>query len=335
MQLGKDPVVKNRWPLCCVIILGLVGSAADVWGQGSTGGQRYAQAPSGGTAVPQQSSTTPQVGAARNQAEVQVQLPAELETILQTWEQQTAPISRMKGTFDRYDYDAVFQIVKWAEGRYFYDQPDKGRMDFIPHRRIPEEPKNRVVANGVTYTVQADVAQSWVCTGKEILDVNHDQKTYNRVEIPPHYQGDNIQDGPLPFLFGMKAEELKKRYVMNLGDMHNPRGEQPIIHLIASPILAAQQREFRRAEILLDGRDYLPKAVKLWDTTGNKETVYVFHGHDQVRIPWPTSPVHINLFGYKLLNDVKYRPQSSAGTGMPGGAAPSRTAGANSGVFAR
>lgn len=221
---------------------------------------------------------------------VTLQLPGELETLLVTWEQKSAGIQRLRGTFMRYVYDDVFFVEKRAYGRFWYESPDKGRMDFRA-AELPDPPINeeRLDPNGAPFRVQAEENQRWICTGEEIYILHDDSNLYDHIEIPPHQQGRNISQGPLPFLFGMRAEDAKQRYHLNLGDQHWPEGRvvqregeppvqlRPQVHVVAYPKTEQDRREWRRAEVLLDGESYLPRAIRLLSPSMEKETVYVFN----------------------------------------------------------
>lgn len=230
----------------------------------------------------------------------QVGLSPEMLTILQTWEKQSGAVNRSKGEFTRIVYNKIFQTADCATGRYWYEGPDKGRMDFTPNEAAAGK---QVKKRDQTFACQPDQAKTWICNGKDILDIDIVKKEYNRIEIPAQYQGQNIADGPLPFLFGMKAQKMEQRYLLELGTLHDP---QKIIHIIAYPRLAAEQREYRVAEVLLDPTTYLPQAVQLMDPTGNKETVYIFSKHDKVHGPWlPTAPWNPPMLLFKEITNQK------------------------------
>lgn len=244
-------------------------------------------------------------------------LSPELEKVLQTWEQRSTDMGRVQGEFTRREYNKVFETVKFAAGHYWYEYPDKGRMDFLADRQIPAAPDNKIEAYGTTFTIEPAEANSWICNGKEILDVDLVNKTYNRVQIPVQFQGNNISDGPLPFLFGMKADKLKGRYVLSLGAMHNPAER---IHLVAHPLHPTERREYQEANVLLNPETYLPTHIQLLDPTGNKITVYHFMKHEKKVIPWlPTAPWQQSMLGFRLLNDYKESPNAemSEPTGEP------------------
>ncbi len=245
--------------------------------------------------------------------------PEELERVLKEWEEKTARITKLRGQHQRYEYDYVFLQEKRAVGSFWHESPDKGRIDFnvdvqpsIPPggvnnaKRGPQDQPFQVVAETPTM---------WVCDGSEILQVDIDGKTFDKIVIPVPSRGENIMDGPLPFLFGMKAEKLKNRYQMSLGEMHGTQDREgrPIYHLVASPLLQEDARNWKRAEVRLDAKYCLPVAIRLIDPGGNKETVYVFPLRDmKANSAWDAlmpNPFKPRLSGYKLQQAQQAPPQ--------------------------
>ena len=225
----------------------------------------------------------------QQQPQVEMRIPEDLERLLVAWEEKSSGVERLRGTFMRYVYDSVFNFEKRAHGRFWYQAPDEGRMDFQTVE-LPDPPINpgKIGSNGEPFRIEAEESQQWICTGQEIFIIHKDLEIYDYIQIPPHQQGRNISNGPLPFLFGMRADDAKERYHMNLGEQNWPEGRvvagedgqpvrmRPQVHVVAYPKLEQDQREWRRAEVLLDGVTFLPRAIRLLDPTMNKETVYVF-----------------------------------------------------------
>ncbi len=257
--------------------------------------------------------------------------PVELERILKEWEQKTAKITKLRGVHQRYEYDYVFLQEKRAVGSFWHESPDKGRIDFN-YKEEPNIPPGGVnnakrAPNGKPFQVTAEPPTMWVCTGSEILSVDVDNKTIDQIEIPPPDRGENIMDGPLPFLFGMQAEKLKARYQMSLGQMNGSKGRdgRPIYHLVASPLLQADARNWQRAEVRLDAEYCLPVAIRLIDPSGNKETVYVFPLRNmKANSQWAAimpNPFKPRLNGFKVQQAQQAAPERQRNV-LDGGIAP-------------
>lgn len=225
----------------------------------------FAQQPQG-NAQPQQPAAPP----AQPAAPVSPQVMA----ILRNWEVRTANITFMTGAFSRYVYDSVFGVEKRADGRFHYQAPDLGRLDFtVPKLPVPPENPNRKTKTGEKYKIVADTPQRWVCTGTKVLVIDDAMKQVQKIDIPPQLQGQSIADGPLPFLFGMKADKALKRYELSIGTMHGPE----TYHLVAKPLWKQDAQEWSQAEVLLNPANFLPKAIRTIDPAGTRDTVYAFH----------------------------------------------------------
>src|SRR4029079_11788670 len=95
---------------------------------------------------------------------------------------------------------------------FAYEMPDKGAYEFkgseIPARAVSKMKD----ADDKPYALKPDKSERWFCNGKEVMKIDDPTKTYEKVPIPEEHQGENIIEGPLPFLFGMKAEAAMRRY---------------------------------------------------------------------------------------------------------------------------
>ena len=144
------------------------------------------------------------------------QLPPALEEILKNWERESKKINKLEGNHTRYWYDDVFQVEKHSEGKFYYEQPDKGRIDITP-LEIPKGAQGRKKnAKGIPYQLKPGDNQRWICDGNRIFSIDEHEKTYEVYPIPLDRRGANIMEGPLPFLFGMPAKVAKKRYFLKL-----------------------------------------------------------------------------------------------------------------------
>lgn len=202
----------------------------------------------------------------------------ELQAVLEAWERASSKVTRLQGDHTRYVYDVVFCTEKRADGKFYYEAPDKGRIDISPVKYAKGEVSKRIdPETGKPYTLAPDRQERWVCSGREIIQINDSEKSYEVFPIPPQHQGANIMEGPMPFLFGMPAEKAKKRYALTL-----LRETPDEVRLKAVPRWQSDYNNYREADIILDktANRYLPKGVRLIDPSGNLETVYTFRKID-------------------------------------------------------
>jgi len=239
-------------------------------------------------------------------------LPPKLEQILKEWENASSRIRTLEGKHYRWVYDLTFNVEKRAEGVFYYEAPDKGRIDIKARKPEPGEVSQRVdPKTKKPFEIQPDFPQKWICDGQAVWQINDEKKTAERYEIPPEHRGRNIIDGPLPFLFGMPAEKAKQRYVFKL------LRELPTeVWLDVTPRWKQDAANFRKAIIILDTTTYLPRAVKLIDPGGYKETVFQFRDlrvnkkeRPFQRLFGVRDPFRPSLRGYKLVNHSVKPPQ--------------------------
>lgn len=223
-------------------------------------------------------SGTPQVrpaaapqNAGFNPADFNPNNPA-LNQILEQWELKTGKIQKLSGKHRRYVYDRVFEVETRADGVFYYEAPDKGRIDLEPTKIDPGEVSKRLGKTGKPYSLRPEVAEKWICDGQYVAQGIVQQKVYVKYEIRPEDRGRNIMDSPLPFLFGMPAEKAKERYFIRI----NQHTNQAQVWLDILPRRKDDRDNWAEAQVILDRRNFLPVAVKLIDVTGNRETVYAF-----------------------------------------------------------
>lgn len=225
--------------------------------------------------------------------------PPELEKVLQDWEKQTSQFKKLAGGFTRFKYDRTFEVEIRAVGKFAYEAPDKGNYELRGAEFKKGDVSTQKGKDGTPYKLESASAERWVCNGKEIIRINEKDRNFEKVPIPPESQGEKIIDGPLPFLFGMKAERAKKRYE-SLKLLKNTDTD---IWLEVHPRMQEDAANWSKAVVMIKAKTYLPKAVKLFLPDGG-ETVHVF---DNLEINdgsiitqlFRANPFKPNLFGYK------------------------------------
>jgi len=220
---------------------------------------------------------------------------AEVDRVLEAWEQQSARFRKFECDFTRFEYDEVFgqrNVPRFVDlGHIKYAAPDKGVFR-VTHtvkegRVVPIEPKR---------------AEHWICDGKAIYGYDFVQKQLVEHQLPPELQGKSISNGPLPFLFGVEADQLKRRYWIRIVTPPQTQGE---IWLEAFPRFQADAANFQRAEMILKTTGMQPYALQLHLPGGQQRTVYQF---TNVRINARDPTDLLDLFP-----DNDFRPKLPAG----------------------
>jgi len=221
---------------------------------------------------------------------------AYLDRVLRAWEERGAEVKTFECRFARFEYDRVFnegdpsQPVHVDSGRIQYQAPDRGVFE-------------------VTHTLQGDEwtpidenrKEHWVCDGKSIYQFDYRKRQLIVRQLPAELQGQGISNGPLPFLFGAKAAELKERYGMRV--VTPPQVQNTQIWLEAYPRHRADAAEFKRAEVILGIDDLTLQGLRLNSPNDKSWTTFKF---EDVNINEKKGP-----FGF--LRSDPFRPQTPIG----------------------
>lgn len=224
-----------------------------------------------------------------------------LDALLKAWERKTAGIKTLHGEHLRREFNNVFQVEKQSEGFFYFEAPDKGRIDMKGVVPKPGAVGRKQGANGQPFRLEAGMDQWWISNGQQIVVVDPPQKQFERMPIPPEMQGTNIVRSPLPFLFGMKAEDAKKRFQLTLAQ-ESP--EAAVIDVVPRTKVDAQN--YSQARVYLDKETYVPYAVRLIDPAGSGSTEYLFY-KEKLKINQPgvldriglQDPFNPRLLGFK------------------------------------
>ncbi len=202
---------------------------------------------------------------------------AQLDLVLRQWELQSDKVNTLDAKFTRDEFDPVFKTNKRSEGYLRFKKPDKGVY------KIDDEEGE---------------GEHWICDGVSIYEYDPKQKLVIERRLPPHLQGKAIVDGPLPFIFGAKAEKLKARYFMRLSipkdaQEQQRRAQAGQIWIEAYPRFQKDAANFSRADLILKQETMLPLAIRITLPGGKKTTDHIF------------KESKVNGFWNNLVNDIK------------------------------
>jgi TIGR03009 family protein len=197
-----------------------------------------------------------------------------LDQVLTKWEQESGKIETFNCDFTQFEYDPVFgpgndevgQPIAKSEGygAVSYQKPDKGSFHVKELLTWDAAQKKRVANSNL-------VGAHWVCDGASVYEFRNKEKVLHVTPIPPEMQGQNITDGPLPFLFGAKADTLKQRYWLRV----DPRAPEGSIWLAAMPKRQQDAANYRLVELMLDSSKMLHSAMRV-TAPDSSQTTYTF-----------------------------------------------------------
>lgn len=194
-----------------------------------------------------------------------------VDEVLVAWEKTSDEIVTFKCNFKRWEHDPAFGPkdpkipFTYGEGIIQYSKPDKGM--FKVEKLLKYNPPAK---EGDKIQWLDQIGEQWICDGRSIFEFDTRSKKLIQRILPKEMQGKAIADGPLPFLFGAKAATIKARYWIRPLDPPNERpGEY---WLEAVPRFRQDAANFQKVSIILDEKDFLPKALDIYAPNYNPKT---------------------------------------------------------------
>jgi TIGR03009 family protein len=194
-----------------------------------------------------------------------------LDQVLIKWEQRSNKVTSFKCSFTRWDYDPAFgrpkdKLKSEGEGFIKYYAPDRGDYSVSELKEYD--------AAKADFVAKTEGLDHWVCDGKSIFEFVPKNKQLIVRKLPPDMQGKAIVDGPLPFVFGAKADQLKQRYWMRDITPRQFVGKE--IWLEAVPKRQQDAANFQTATIILTDPDFVPFGLQILLPDGKNKTAYIF-----------------------------------------------------------
>ncbi|QDT16963.1 hypothetical protein [Alienimonas californiensis] len=257
-----------------------------------------------------------------------------LQATLQAWYDATKDVQKLEGSHIQVLSDDSFRTEAHSVGKFFYEGPDKGRIDLDPRPESQCRPRARGAQ--APYEVTAGEVKKWVCDGTKLMQIDEAKKEVTVTEIPPQHRGENIMNGPLPFLLGMPPEVVKRRFKISFPPNHEPPAADmqrwladpnSTVMLKVLPLQKQDAQNWSEAWVELSKPDFLPKNVKLYAPGGGSDTMYQFHDlktNDERglirKLFGQGDPFQPNLRGYKAIPmNVAGGPAPAGGDGAPQG----------------
>lgn len=203
-----------------------------------------------------------------------------IDQVLLVWEKSTSQINTFECKFKRWVYNPnahETQPETISEGEIRYKNPDKGSFKETSRYSLagskqdgsPDYKENPRMPHG----------DWWVCDGEWVHQLDRNDKKAIRTQLPPDLRGNNIPLSPLPFLFGVKANEVRQRYYIRA--ISPPQGNNDV-WVEAWPKRADDAGNYSRVQVVLDRSDNLPKGMFLfmpnWTPQAKHRELYEFSG---------------------------------------------------------
>jgi TIGR03009 family protein len=189
-----------------------------------------------------------------------------IDDVLRFWEARSDKIKIFECKFQKWDYENGWvnpannqrRERTYAEGTIKYAQPDKGL--FHVERLVSILPPQQPGGKPQEIEQAADLGEHWICDGQKIYSFEANKKQVTVTPLPAEMRGKAIADGPLPFMFGARAETIKARYWV-----HGLAADKPGQYkLEAAPKSREDAQNFRSVIIVLNEADYLPESLQIF-----------------------------------------------------------------------
>jgi TIGR03009 family protein len=170
-----------------------------------------------------------------------------LDKFLLRWEQEMKNVETLSAQLSRIEENKTFQTVDVYVGIARYMKPNLASLEM----QKKDKP---------------DLFEKFVCNGQMLYQYKAAQKEIWAHQLPAPKPGQVSDDNFLSFLFGMKAEEAKRRY-----DIKVAKEDQWYVYLDVLPRFDADKADFQRARLVLTKDTFMPR--QLWFEQPNRDTV--------------------------------------------------------------
>ncbi|CAN5739735.1 hypothetical protein BH23PLA1_BH23PLA1_41870 [soil metagenome] len=177
-----------------------------------------------------------------------------LNQILARWEADSAQIGSLFAEFDHVEKLVLVGTQKRYRGMAFLQRPNLALIEL--KRQVGEEYK---------------FDKRIVCTGREVVEYSAAATQITVFPLPKDAQLRALDEGPLPFLFGLKAEEIKRRYQMTL-----KQEAEKSYRIEIEPLLPIDRDAFAVAVLDLNKETLLPDALYMLSANGQDQQHYYF-----------------------------------------------------------
>lgn len=178
-----------------------------------------------------------------------------LDQHLTKWEAALKTVETIGAQVNRITKDPIYDHVEKLTGTAYYMKAGSGPS------------AQNLALLELKLDGQKEPKEKFICTGTYIYSYMPEQKEIRYYELPKPKPGQAPEENNLlSLLFGMKAEEAKKRYELKL-----EKEDSYYIYVNITPRSAADKADFQTARLVLNKSNYLPR--QLWFEHANRSTV--------------------------------------------------------------
>jgi TIGR03009 family protein len=171
-----------------------------------------------------------------------------LDALLVQWEQKMKAVETLSAKLVRTKVDNTFKTTEVFEGKAQYMKPNLALLD-------------------LSMRGQPTRFERYISTGTYLYEYNQGTKELRYHELPPPKPGQVADDNFLSFLFGMKADEAKRRYDIKF---MGPGQDANYYYIEITPRTSADKADFQKAALALSKGTLLPRLLKFQAPNGDE-----------------------------------------------------------------
>lgn len=179
---------------------------------------------------------------------------AALDDHLAKWEAAMKRVETLGAQLTRIDKNPTFDEVQKLTGVAYYKKVGTGAT------------AQNLALLEMKLDGQKEAKEKFICTGTYIYSFAPEQKEIRYYELPKPKPGQPADDNLMSLMFGMKADDAKRRYDLKLA-----KEDAYYIYVDIAPRSAADKSDFQRARLVLNKTNYLPR--QLWFEHANRSEV--------------------------------------------------------------
>jgi TIGR03009 family protein len=177
-----------------------------------------------------------------------------LDVYLQRWEAAMLKVQTLHAVLKRTEKDPTFNASQTYVGFAQYMKAGAGANTL------------NLALLEMKLQGKTEIAEKFICTGTYLYQYSPAAKEIRAYELPRPKPGQVADDNFLSFLFGMKAEEAKRRYELKL--VKEKENDKFWIYVDVHPRFPGDKADFEWARIVLSRTTYLPRQLWFKQKTG-------------------------------------------------------------------
>ena len=130
-----------------------------------------------------------------------------MDWLLEQWEQQSSRLKTLDVTILRIDDTPAWGDLEYYEGRALFKSPN---LAFIDFNKIKQDDKKKPIRDPQKDKFVSTPHERIICTGNEVWQYKSDTQQIFVFPLEKNEQKKAIEEGPLPFLFNMRADDARR-----------------------------------------------------------------------------------------------------------------------------